>query len=35
MILLPKIYSMEYGAEFPWAKDKDAISNAAQSLKTQ
>jgi len=28
MVLLPKIYSMRYGAEFPWAKDKDAITNA-------
>jgi len=28
MVLLPKIYSMRYGAEFPWAKDRDAISNA-------
>ena len=28
MVLLPKIYSMRYGAEFPWAEDKDAIENA-------
>lgn len=28
MMLLPKVYAMRYGAEFPWAEDKDAISNA-------
>jgi len=28
MVLLPKIYAMRYGAEFPWAKDKDVIFNA-------
>jgi len=28
MVLLPKIYSMRHGAEFTWAKDKDAINNA-------
>jgi len=28
MVLLPKVFSMRYGAEFPWAEDKDAISNA-------
>jgi uncharacterized repeat protein (TIGR04076 family) len=27
MVLLPKVYAMRY-AEFPWAKDKDAICNA-------
>ena len=28
MVLLPKVYAMRYAAEFPWAKDKDAICNA-------
>jgi len=28
MMMLPKVYSMRYGAEFPWADDKDAIDNA-------
>ncbi len=28
MVLLPKVYAMRYGAEFPWAKDKDVIFNA-------
>ena len=28
MVLLPKIYAMRYGAEFPWAENKDAIFNA-------
>jgi uncharacterized repeat protein (TIGR04076 family) len=28
MMLFPKIYSMRYGAEFPWAENKDIISNA-------
>ncbi len=28
MVLLPKIYAMRYGAEFPWAEDGDSISNA-------
>ncbi|MEM2680966.1 MAG: TIGR04076 family protein, partial [Candidatus Bathyarchaeia archaeon] len=23
MVLLPKIYAMRYGVEFPWARDKD------------
>jgi uncharacterized repeat protein (TIGR04076 family) len=23
MVLLPKVYAMLYGVEFPWAKDKD------------
>lgn len=28
MVLLPKIYAMRYGAEFPWAEDRDVICNA-------
>ncbi len=28
MVLLPKVYAMRYGAEFPWAEDEDMISNA-------
>ena len=28
IVLLPKVYAMRYGAEFPWAKDKDVIFNA-------
>jgi len=28
MVLLPKVYAMRYGAEFPWAEDKDTIFNA-------
>jgi uncharacterized repeat protein (TIGR04076 family) len=27
-VLLPKVYAMRFGAQFPWAKDKDAICNA-------
>jgi uncharacterized repeat protein (TIGR04076 family) len=28
MVLLPKVYAMRYGVEFPWAENKDAIYNA-------
>ncbi len=28
MAILPKVYAMRYGAEFPWAKNKDIIVNA-------
>jgi len=28
MVLLPKVYVMHYGVEFPWAENKDAIFNA-------
>lgn len=28
MFLLPKVFAMCYGAEFPWAKEKDIASNA-------
>lgn len=28
MVLLPKVYAMRYGAEFPWSEDKDVIFNA-------
>jgi len=28
MGLLPKIFAMLYGIEFPWAEDKDVIFNA-------
>ena len=31
MTLLPKIYAMRYGAEFPWAENKDIIHNACQT----
>jgi uncharacterized repeat protein (TIGR04076 family) len=27
MAILPKVYAMMYGAEFPWAKNKDIIKN--------
>lgn len=28
MVLLPKIFAMYYGVDFPWVKNKDIISNA-------
>ena len=28
MVLLPKIYAMRYGVEFPWSEDGDTIFNA-------
>lgn len=28
MVLLPKIYAMRYGVEFPWTEDKDITFNA-------
>jgi len=28
MVLLPKVYAMRYGAEFPWSENKDVIFNA-------
>jgi uncharacterized repeat protein (TIGR04076 family) len=28
MVLLPKVYAMRYGVEFPWSKDKNVIFNA-------
>ena len=28
MVVLPKVYAMRYGVEFPRAKDKDVIRNA-------
>lgn len=28
IVLLPKVYAMRYGAEFPWVEDKDSICNA-------
>ena len=28
MTMLPKVYALWYGAEFPWAKNKDLIHNA-------
>ena len=28
MVLLPKVFAMLYGAEFPWAENKDVIYNA-------
>ncbi len=27
MAILPKVYAMRYGAEFPWTKNKDVIQN--------
>jgi len=33
MVLLPKVYAMRYGTEFPWAKDKDVILNACPDYK--
>lgn len=27
-VLLPKVFAMRYDASFPWAEDKDVISNA-------
>jgi len=33
MVLLPKVYAMRYGAEFPWSQDKDAICNACPDAK--
>lgn len=26
MVLMPYVYAMRYGIEFPWAKDKDTIT---------
>jgi len=28
MVLLPKVYAMRYGADFPWSENKDVIFNA-------
>lgn len=28
VVLLPKIYAMRYGVEFPWSEDGDVIFNA-------
>lgn len=28
MVILPKVYAMRYGIEFPWMTDKNAITNA-------
>jgi uncharacterized repeat protein (TIGR04076 family) len=28
MVLLPKVYAMRYGVEFPWSKGKNVIFNA-------
>ncbi len=28
MVLLPRVYAMRYGSEFPWSEDKDVIFNA-------
>ena len=27
-VLLPKVFAMRYGVEFPWAEDKNVIVNA-------
>ena len=26
MAVLPKVYALRYGAEFPWAQEKDAVT---------
>jgi uncharacterized repeat protein (TIGR04076 family) len=28
MVVLPKVYALRFGVEFPWAKDKSVITNA-------
>jgi uncharacterized repeat protein (TIGR04076 family) len=28
MVLLPKIYALRYGVEFPWSENKDVVINA-------
>jgi uncharacterized repeat protein (TIGR04076 family) len=28
MVLLPKVYALRYGVEFPWSDDKNVIFNA-------
>lgn len=28
MVVLPSVYAMRYGAEFPWLQDKDAMCSA-------
>jgi uncharacterized repeat protein (TIGR04076 family) len=28
LVLLPKVYAMRYGVEFPWSRSKDVIFNA-------
>jgi len=28
MVLLPKVYAMRFGAEFPWVENRDVIYNA-------
>lgn len=28
MVILPKVYALAYGAEFPWSKNKDVVVNA-------
>jgi len=28
MVLLPKVFAMRYGVEFPWSENKDVICNA-------
>jgi len=33
MVLLPKVYAMRFGAEFPWSKDKGVIFNACPDAK--
>jgi uncharacterized repeat protein (TIGR04076 family) len=33
LVLLPKVYAMRYGAEYPWAEDKDVICNACPDAK--
>jgi uncharacterized repeat protein (TIGR04076 family) len=33
LVLLPKVYALRYGVEFPWAKDKDVLCNACPDAK--
>ena len=35
MVLLPYIFSLRYGVEFPWAEDKDATEIACPDPETQ
>jgi uncharacterized repeat protein (TIGR04076 family) len=28
MVLLPKVYALRYGVEFPWSQDRNVVFNA-------
>ena len=28
LVLLPKVYALRYGVEFPWSKNRDVVVNA-------